>query len=219
MYRILLLAALLPALTACFTVVSTAVTETGITIAEDRSFGSRVDDNVIYAEINQMFLEKDVNDLLVNVTINVRHKRVMLTGNAKTEETAQEAVRLAWQAKGVQEVINEVEINPNSSLWDSANDSLIKKNLEARYLITKGVWVINYSIDVVNGTVYLLGITHNREELDKVLEVARATKGVKKVVSHLKVGTQMPAKPELPASNYSTSTVPQDAPIQSKQNF
>lgn len=219
MHRIILLVALLPTLTGCFALATTAVTETGVTIAEDRSFGSRLDDNVIYAEINQLFLEKDVNDLLVNVTINVRHKRVMLTGNAKSEETVQNAVAIAWKAKGVQEVINEVRINPNSTLWDSANDGLIKKNLEGRYLITKGVWVINYSIDVVDGTIYLLGIVHNREELDKALEVARTTKGVKKVVSHLKISTQVPAKPELPESNYSPSSIPQDTPIQSKQNF
>jgi osmotically-inducible protein OsmY len=210
---------LLP-LTACFSLVTTAVTETGITIAEERSIGSRVDDNVIYVEINRLFLEKDTNDLFANVTVNVRHKRVMLTGNAKAQETAENAVALAWKAKNVQEVINEIEVNPDASLWDSANDALIKKNLEARYLVTKGVWVINYSIDVVHGTVYMLGIAHNRAELDKALEIARSTKGVKKVVSHLKIATDTPPTPTLPESNYSgNGTVPKDTPIESKQNY
>jgi osmotically-inducible protein OsmY len=218
MKPVLLLLSLLP-LSACFGIATTAVTETGITLAEERSIGSRVDDNIIYAEINQLFLEKDANDLLVNVTINVRHQRVMLTGNVKTEETARNAIALAWKAKKVKEVINEIEINPNASLWDSANDALIKKNLEARYLVTKGVWVINYSIDVVHGIVYMLGIAHNRAELDKALEIARTTKGVKKVVSHLKIGSETPPTPQLPPSNYSNETVPKDAPITSQPNY
>jgi osmotically-inducible protein OsmY len=212
---------LLPLLTACFGIASTMATETGISLAEDRSLGSRLDDNVIYGEINQLYLETDANDLLVNVTINVRHKRVMLTGNVKTQATAENAVAIAWKAKNVQEVINEVEVDPDASLWDSANDALIKKNLEARYLVTKGVWVINYAIDVVHGTVYLLGLTHDRAELDKALEIARTTKGVKKVVSHLKVSSEAPPVPTLPDSHYSGTdgTIPQDTPINTKENF
>lgn len=238
MKHVIVLASLL-SLTACFGLATTAVTEGGVTIAEQRSFGSKVDDNVIYAEITRLYLEKDVNELLVNVTVDVHNQRVMLTGDVKTEEVAQNAISLAWQAKNVKEVINELNINPGISLWDSAQDELIQTNLEARYLATKGTWVINYSINVLRGTVYILGVVHNRAELDKVLEIARTAKGVKKVVSHLKIMTETPAAPTLPQSNYTSSgassnsysgssdngawsdngTIPEDAPIQSKDNF
>jgi len=210
---------LTPLLTACFGIVGATVTETGVSVAEQRTFGSKVDDNVIYAEISKLYLEKDVDNLLVNVTPDVHNQRVMLTGDVKTEEIAQNAVAIAWQAKNVKEVINELNINPGGTLWDSAQDELIQTNLEARYLTTKGVWVINYSINVVRGTVYLLGVVHNRAELDKVLEIARTTKGVKKVVAHLKITTESPAEPQLPSSSYSNEPIPQDAPISSHSNF
>jgi len=177
----------LPLLTACVAAVVTGATETGVTIAEERSAGSKVDDITMYTAINRRFLEADANDLLSNVTINVRHGRVMLTGNVDQESTAQRAVAEAWQVKQVQEVINEITVNPGNGFFNNANDALIKKNLEGRLFITKDVWVINYSIDVVNGTAYLLGRVHNNAEMQRVLNVARLTKGIKKVVNHLVV--------------------------------
>lgn len=174
-------------LSGCAAVATTAATGVGVATAQDRSYGESVDDNLIYAKLNEKFLNADVNDMLVNVTVNVRHKRVMLTGNVEKEETAARAAQLAWQVQKVDEVINEIIVAPDTSAWDVANDLAIKKNLEARLLLTKDVWVINYSIDVVNGTAYLLGNCYTEAEREKALSVARTTSGVKKVVSHLRV--------------------------------
>jgi osmotically-inducible protein OsmY len=161
--------------------------QAGIAAAENRSIGRKVDDTVIYTDLTNQFLQADQAALLGKVTFNVRYARVMLTGNVEFEEDAQRAVALSWKAKGVTEVINELNVNPSSSLMNVAEDSLIKRNLEARYLITKGVWVINYSIDVTNGTAYLIGRVKDQAELDRALNVARTTKGVKRVVSHLQI--------------------------------
>ena len=197
------LLALLLCLPACVPAVIGAATETGVTIAEERTAGRKVDDVTIYTAVNRRFLEADVNDLLVNVTINVRHGRVMLTGNVDAESTAQRAVAEAWKVEGVQEVINEIIVNPNSNFFNNANDALIKKNLEGRLFITKDVWVINYSIDVVSGTAYLLGRVHDNAEMQRVINVTRLTKGVKKVVNHLQIAVDPIAPPTVPkASDY-----------------
>jgi osmotically-inducible protein OsmY len=184
-----LYALILSALTlaGCTAVATTTATQVGLATADGRSYGTTIDDNIIYARINEKFLNADVNDLLPNVTVNVRNRRVMLTGNVEKEETAARAAQLAWQVQGVEEVINEIVIVPDTSVWDTASDIAIKKNLETRLLLTKDVWVINYSIDVVNGTAYLLGNCYTQAELERALNVARTTKGVNKVVSHLRV--------------------------------
>lgn len=187
-------------LAGCAAVATTAATGVGVATAQDRSYGESVDDNLIYAKLNEKFLNADVNDLLVNVTVNVRHKRVMLTGNVEKEETAARAAKLAWQVQKVDEVINEIIVAPDTSAWDVANDLAIKRNLETRLLLTKDVWVINYSIDVVNGTVYLLGNCYTEAEREKALSVARTTKGVKKVVSHLRVVPGTPPGQSAPSS-------------------
>jgi osmotically-inducible protein OsmY len=164
-------------------------TQAGMAVAENRSLGRKLDDTVIYTDLTNQFIQADQAALLSKVTFNVRYARVMLTGNVKSEEDAAKAVALSWKAKGVTEVINELNIKPDSSILDTAGDAVVKRNLEARLLITKGVWVINYSIDVTNGTAYLIGRVKDQAELDRALNVARTTKGVKRVVSHLQINS------------------------------
>jgi len=199
-------------LSGCATAVIAGATETGVTIAEERSAGTKVNDLTIYTKLNHLFLQNDTNDLLVNVTINVRHARVMLTGNVEKQETAERAVMLAWRIEGVQEVINEIVVKPGVDFFSNANDSLIKKNLEARLLVTKDVWVVNYSIDIVSGVAYMLGIVHDQAELDRVLNVVRTTQGVRKVISHLQIRAQMPADPSLNDPQPGTSSYPASSP-------
>jgi osmotically-inducible protein OsmY len=181
------LLAFVPLMTGCVAAATTAATQAAIVTADKRSYGTSLDDTIIYTAINEKFLNADVNDLLINTTINVRRGRVLLTGNVNSEATAQRATELAWQIKGVEEVINEIMVIPDTEIWDTANDIAIKKNLETRLLLTKGVFVIDYSIDVVNGTAYLLGHCHSQAEMNKALNVARTTRGVKRVINHLKI--------------------------------
>lgn len=187
MRRILALSLLPLLLNGCAGALLATGTEAGVSIAENRSVGRKVDDTVIYTDLTNQFIQADQADLLGHVTFNVRYARVMLTGNVKTEEDAQKAVALSWKAKGVTEVINELVVNPNNGILDTAGDALAKRNLEARLLITKGVWVINYSIDVNGGTAYLIGRVKDKAEQERALNVARTTKGIKRVVSHLQI--------------------------------
>lgn len=211
MKRTALLLALAPfTLTGCVAAAVGAGTEAGVSLAEERSLGTKVDDVTIYTDINRLYLRTQSSDLFGGVTVDVRHARVMLTGNVASEATAQKAVELAWQARGVEEVLNEIVVAPGSGFMNAANDNIVKKNLEGRLLITKNVWVINYSINVVNGTAYLLGRVHDQGELDRVLNIARTTKGVKRVVNYLQIRQQN--DPVRPAVSPYASPRPQAAP-------
>lgn len=203
MLRGLIILSILPMLSGCVGLVLSGAAATGTVIADERSTGQQVDDIGIYTQVNRRFLESDVNDLLANVTINVRHGRVLLTGNADNQATAERAIAEAWRVNDVREVINEIEVRPDTSVGNNINDALIKKNLEGRLFITEDVMVINYSIDVVNGVAYFLGRVENQKELDKVMLIARTTKGIKKVVNHLQFAPrddvpvrELPAHPE-----------------------
>ncbi len=222
---ILLLAPLL--LTGCITTATTVAGETGIAMAENRSLGRKVDDNVIYLDILNRYAQSDFNNLIVNATVNVRFARVMLTGTVPSEEVAASAVEKAWKARGVLEVINELVIGPKQSMSDAASDVLVKKNLQGRMLITKDVWTINYAIDVVNGTAYMLGRVHDKAEMNRAMNVARTTKGVKRVVNYLQVAessdpllspdpvppTSGPAYAAEPTDEYQAPTPVNESPL------
>ena len=204
--QIVALSLLTTLLTGCGPVaVISAGADAGVSAAENRSIGRKVDDTVIYTDITNQFVQADESRLLRHVTFNTRYGRVMLTGNVESQDDAAKAVELSWKAKGVTEVINELVVNPDAGFLDTANDSLIKRNLESRLLITKGVWVINYSMDVQGGTAYLIGRVKDQDELDKVLNIARTTRGVKRVVSHLQINTDtMNPTPDPSGANISS---------------
>lgn len=187
MRRLLPLLALPFLLNGCIPALIAGGAEVGVTAAENRPVGRKVDDTKLYTAITQRFIDEDQASLITDVTFNIRYGRVMLTGITPSESDAQKAVALVWKVKGVKEVINELIITRDSGFFSTANDSLIKRNLEARLLITKGVWVINYSMDVQNGTAYLIGRVTTQQELTRVLNIAKTTKGVKRVVSHLQI--------------------------------
>ena len=200
-------------LNGCIPLLVAGGTETGVSLSENRSVGRKVDDNVLYTDITNGFFNAQEGRLLTDVTFNIRFGRVMLTGRVDNDSDAQKAVALTWKARGVTEVINELIVTKDSGFFDTAKDALIKRNLESRLLFTKDVWVINYSMDVQRGTAYLIGRVKDKGELNRVLNVARSTKGVKRVVSHLQVNpdTQNPITPG--ATSYDPNAATAAAPV------
>ena len=172
------------ALSGCAELIVGAAATTGIAIAEERSVGDAVDDLTIRAELNHLFLQEDV-ELYQNVSFTVLEGRVLLKGSVPTPEVRIQALRVAWQAAGVNEVINELQVTEEGGVLDYARDTWISAQLKTRLLVDSEVLSINYSVETVNGTVYLIGIAQDEEELVRVTEHARDIDGVKRVVSHV----------------------------------
>ena len=161
-----------------------AAATTGLTVAEERSVGTAVDDLTIRGELNHIFFQENI-DLYQDVSFSVIEGRVLLKGSVPTPEDRVRALQLAWQAGGVREVINEIQVTDDSGLLDFARDTLISTQLKAKLLFDGDVLSINYSVETVNGTIYLMGIAQNEAELERVMHYARDIGGVKRVVSHV----------------------------------
>ncbi len=159
----------------------------GASATEERSLGNNLDDKIIKANITHFFVQSDVNDMLLNVNIEVDEGRVLLTGTVKSQKTSDEATRLAWSAKGVQEVINELKVGEPLSVLTRSNDTWITTQIRSRLIATKDIRSVNYTIEAVNGVVYLLGTAQNSFELDSVTYIAAHTHGVSKVISHVRL--------------------------------
>lgn len=179
--------AFLPLLTGCFTVASTAATESAIIISQERSVGEAVDDAGILLNIKNLFLQKDMEDLLVNVEIRVVEGRVLLTGNVNKAETQIQAVRLTWTVNGVREVMNEIQINDKSDIWNYAQDVWVSAQIRTRLLLAKDIRSVNYSVITVNQTAYLMGIAQDQAELNRATYLASVSQHVKKVVSYVRL--------------------------------
>ena len=108
----------------CTTVAIGAAGTTAVAAAQERTIGDAIDDAIISTEVSSQLLQADI-DLFQDVGVKVVEGRVLLTGSVPTPQDRIEAVRLAWQAEGVKEVLNEVQVTDSTGIVDYATDSWI----------------------------------------------------------------------------------------------
>jgi osmotically-inducible protein OsmY len=161
---------------------ATAVT----TAAQERPLSKAVSDAQIRTEINYAWSTHDLA-LYRKVNLSVIEGRVVLTGSVINPQTRIDAARMAWQADGVRDVINEIQVENWSGVLDRGRDEWIQAKIKSRLLVDSGVMSINYTIDCVNGTVYVMGIAQNQGELDRVINHVRDTAYVHSVVSYVRL--------------------------------
>jgi osmotically-inducible protein OsmY len=157
----------------------------GVAAMQERGIKGALSDTKIRIQINDKWLQAD-EEMYRKVSLQVQEGRVLLTGQLPSEEMRLEAVRLAWQADGVEEVINEIQIG-DSSVGDLATDTWISTQLKTDLLLDSEVYSINYSIETSNGVVYILGVARSQAELDRVIDYARNLANVRRVVSYVRV--------------------------------
>ncbi len=184
--RILLIPFLLGtlALGGCGPVLVGAAITGGAAAVQERSVGDAVDDLTIRTELNRIFFEENV-DLLSDVSFNVIEGRVLLKGAVEKHEHRIRALELTWQAAGVNEVINEIQVTDQGDIVDYARDTWISTQLKAQILFDTEIISINYNIETINGVIYVVGIAQDQAEVDKVVDHARRIENVRKVVSHV----------------------------------
>jgi osmotically-inducible protein OsmY len=156
----------------------------GMGAAEERGFESSVDDTKIKADITAAYVDNGFT-LFNEVTLTVTEGRVVLTGSVEKPETRIDAVKLAWQTAGVRQVLDEIQVTSEAGFASAAQDAWIANKLRTRLMFDGDVKNINYTVDVVNGVVYLMGIAQDQAEMDRVIATARDISDVKKVVNHV----------------------------------
>jgi osmotically-inducible protein OsmY len=162
---------------------------TAVAASEERGIGGAVTDTAIETNINALLLQHDF-ETFRKVSVKSYQRRVLLTGQVKTPQMRLDAVRLAWQAAGVEEVINEIEVTDQGGAEAYARDVWISTQLRTTLLIDKEIKSINYSVETVGATVYLMGYARNAAELARVEAHARNLAYVRRVVSYVRVGSE-----------------------------
>ena len=188
-----LLLVLSPLLGGCGALVLGGAAAGAAVVAQERPVKEAVSDTTIQATIGKKLFEFSV-DIFQKVDISVVEGKVLLTGLVPEPQNRLDAVRIAWQADGVKEVINEIEVKDRSSLSDAARDSWITTKLRSKITFDNEISGINYTIDTVNQRVYLMGIAQSQKELDRVVSYARNIDYVRGVVPYVRVKGRDPAE-------------------------
>ena len=150
----------------------------------EKGFSTSVSDGVIFAKLTDRFIQQNAN-LLTSADVSVNDGAVLFTGKVKTPEDKVQATRLAWEIKGVREVVNELQVTDTSSIKDLAKDLAASATLRGKMIADKNISSLNFSIDVVNGIVYLSGVASTPEEMNKVVGHAENLRFAQKVVNYI----------------------------------
>jgi osmotically-inducible protein OsmY len=156
----------------------------GVGAAQERGLRSAAEDTALKLAISRRLLENKLA-LFTKVTVTVVEGRVLLTGAVRYEENRDLAAELARQSESARQVLNEIQVTPEGTIFNYTADAAITAKLKAAIFGDPRVRDINYAVETVNAMVYLIGIARDEKEIERVLEHARNIAGVKRIVSHV----------------------------------
>ncbi|MDB6096442.1 MAG: yraP [Francisellaceae bacterium] len=166
---------------ACLPVVATGAL-TGASIAKDRrTAGTWVDDKTLtlkaihlLAKHKTLFKESHINIISYN---NV----ILLLGQTPREEYVQEAEVALSELPNVKKIHNALSVAAPTPLQQRAQDTWITTQIKTKMLTSNIVNPARVKVITENNIVYLMGLLKPDEETE-ALTIARAIKGVEKVV-------------------------------------
>lgn len=163
-----------------------AAATAGTAAAKEGGIPGAFNDAGIKGRINEAWFQYNITTFS-KLSTTVNQGRVLLTGVVQNPEDRVEAVRLVWQVPGVKQVMNEIRVADSEGIPGFVRDGWITTRLRTELTFAKEVTSLNYSIDTVQGVVYLMGVAMSQNELNRVTEIARTIPNVKQVVSYVKM--------------------------------
>ncbi len=210
----LLSLAALPALGGCAVLavggVAAAGAGAGYAAGQERGVTGTVDDLTIENRIASAWANA-YPPLAGNLTATSYEGRVLLTGIVSTPQEKAAAGRIANRIPGVRTVYDEITVGPGETTWEAARDAWISARLRSDLVLDKGVRSLNYNIETVNGSVYLIGSARDPVELARVTDTARYLPYVKRVVSFIEIRPGAPTVAQIPASPAADRDIPSEA--------
>ncbi len=174
----------------CSLPVATGVAVKGVTVSSsDRSIGEFVDDVLIKTMLKNSYFDQS-DEIFFNVDVEVSQGRVLLTGTVDNIDLRIEATRIAWGIKGVQTVINEIQISQSDSIFNFADDLVINTKVLAKLMLDEEINSLNYNIETVNKIVYIIGISSSSDEKQKAIDLSKEVFGVEEVVDYITIKSE-----------------------------
>jgi len=165
--------------------IGTASTAVAVS-TEERTLGEFVDDTLIKTQIKNLYF--DTNEaIFFNVDVEVTQGRVLLTGTVENSDLRIEATRIAWGINGVKTVINELQISNDDNILSFADDLVISAKIKGKLQLNSETEYMNYTVETVNGIVYLIGIARSEEERQFVIDLSREVYGVVDVIEYIDI--------------------------------
>ena len=154
----------------------------GVDIAFDaRSVGTQIDDAIMEKNLMTRLAFKE-KKYLIYIKVEVIDGRIFLTGKVDKPEEKIKITKLAWETNGVRSVKNAINIKGKTNFKGTAKDILITSQLRTALIINKNTKARNYSLETINGNIYIFGIAMSAEEKKEVMNEANKIYDVNEII-------------------------------------
>jgi len=181
--------AVLSSLSACAPLVVGSAVMSGLVAIDRRTTGIQLEDEGIELRTAQGLRQNLSASAHVNVTSY--NRMVLLTGEVGSAADKERAERLAKSQENVSSVVNDLAIEPASSLTQRSKDAIITGQVKALLVDAKDLQSNAFKVVTERGVIYLLGRVTSREA-QRASEIARSSSigGVAKVVRVFEIITE-----------------------------
>lgn len=180
--RLILLLLLSFNLSACVSALLAGVAIATVDIIHDRrTAGEYVDDNTIELTARNYLLSSNELRAAAHVKPTSWNGILLITGEIDEEGIKQQVITRLRAIDGVRQLVDETTITGKTALLSRTNDAWITTKVKSRLLVKTGLDANRVKVVTTRGSVYLMGIV-TESEAEKATEVARAVRGVARVV-------------------------------------
>lgn len=166
-------------LTGCAPMMVGGVVMTGVVASDRRTTGSQVEDEGIELKVASA-INKELGER-VHLNVTSYNRRVLLSGEVRSEAERERATLLARSQDNVKDVVNDLAIGAPSSLTQRTKDTVTSGQVKAAFIDAKDLQSNAVKVVTERGIVYLMGRVTPREA-QRATDITRGISGVAKVV-------------------------------------
>jgi len=177
----------LASLQGCIALVGAGAVAGGLSLNDRRTGGAQIEDQSIELKSGGRVREAIGDRGHVNVT---SYNRIVLISGEVPSDADKAAVEKAVAGiEGVNNVVNELEVGPNSTIGTRSSDTVITTRVKSALIDAKDIQASAIKVVTERGNVYLMGRVSEREAA-RASDIARAQPSVLKVVRVFEILTE-----------------------------
>ena len=150
----------------------------------------QIDDTIMQKNLSARLALTDKRYFL-SINSEVRDGNIFLSGKVDNAEEKIKITKMAWETKGVRSVKNAITIKGQTNFRNTAKDILITSQLRSALIFNKKTKARNYTLETINGNIYIFGIAMDREEKKEVINEANKIYDVKNIYPSIYLASEL----------------------------
>ena len=163
----------------CIALIGAGAVAGGMSLNDRRTGGAQVEDEAI--ELKSGGRLRDAVGDKGHINVTSYNRIVLLSGEVPSDADKAAAEKAMASLEGVTNVVNELEVGPNSTLSTRSSDTVITTRVKSALIDAKDIQSSAVKVVTERGNVYLMGRVTEREAA-RAADIARAQPSVLKVV-------------------------------------